>query len=68
MEKERCCLMHSADRQCAKTAEWGVLSQDQGPEMVTYACDEHLSVLLEPGTSSVWPLRTHEAMAEKGGK
>jgi len=54
--KEKCCLMLNGETQCNGDAEWGILSQDRAPDMVTCACDEHLSLLLEPGTSSVWPL------------
>ena len=53
---EHCCFMEGgADgTRCAFLAAW-VVTSEGNPQEPTYACDKHLSEMLEPGVSHVWP-------------
>ena len=41
---------------CEALANFGILSDGNGPDLETHACTEHVGKLLEPGHSTVWPL------------
>lgn len=51
--KTECCFIN-----CNKPAEWGIHPNGIHYTLETYSCSAHLAEMLEPGTSTVWPLET----------
>jgi len=60
--QEQCCRMNK-EGCCAEAATWEVQHEEDQCE-TTFACDEHLSEMCGPNTTTVWPI--NEARSRRG--
>lgn len=55
MNQLTCCYLN-----CDKKPDFVILTQDKLPGMETYACIDHVGLMLEDDLSSVWPFKWEE--------